>query len=215
VSTPPWIIVTAGGTREPIDAVRYIGNVSTGRTGCAVAGEGLRRGFGVVLVHAVDAVRPEPAAGLELVPFLTGADLTGALDDLARRCPGPRAIVHAAAVGDYAPRPARGKIPSGRRELVLKLEPTPKIVAGLRRLFPESLIVQFKLEVGLGAEALCAKARASARTYGADLVVANDLRDVSPTRHRAFVLDMAGGVIEVTDHTELAEVLLDRIEGGG
>ncbi|MEW6744345.1 MAG: phosphopantothenoylcysteine decarboxylase [Planctomycetota bacterium] len=208
-----WIIVTAGGTQEPIDEVRFIGNRSTGATGRALAAEGCRRGWHVVLVHAADAQRPDPRGGLELVPFVTGSDLMAALEELSRRSPGPRAIVHAAAVSDYAPAAASGKIPSGLTELVVRLRPTPKIVRRLKALFPDAALIQFKLEVGATRDELWRAALESAAANGADLVVANDLREVGGGRHHAYLLRPDGGFQEVGDDAELAVALIDWIEG--
>src|SRR5262245_16223277 len=110
------LLITSGGTREPIDEVRYIGNASTGALGRAFACEALARGHEVVLLSGVGAELPPDHEWLVRETFSTASDLSARLE---RWAAGPRrfqALVHAAAVADFRPEPVAGKISSWRTE---------------------------------------------------------------------------------------------------
>src|SRR5207247_599234 len=114
------VLVTAGGTREPLDAVRYIGNRSSGRMGVAVADEAARRGAGVTLVLA--AATAEPSAPMQVVRVESAADLERAtLADASTA----DIVVMAAAVSDYRPsRAASGKRAKSGDAWHVTFEPT-------------------------------------------------------------------------------------------
>jgi phosphopantothenoylcysteine decarboxylase/phosphopantothenate--cysteine ligase len=136
------VVVSAGGTREPIDLVRFLGNRSSGRMGVAVAAEARRRGADVTLVYANGAV-PAPE-GVEVVPAPTAADVGREM--LARA--DADVVVMAAAVSDYRPgNPEGGKRPKDKEPWAITLEPTDDILAELGRRKPNGQIL-----VGFAAE---------------------------------------------------------------
>jgi phosphopantothenoylcysteine decarboxylase/phosphopantothenate--cysteine ligase len=162
------VVVTAGGTREPLDAVRFLGNRSSGRMGVALAAEADRRGARVTLVGANLAV-PAPE-GVELVAAPSAEDVAREL--LARA--DADLVVMAAAVADY--RPAErlaGKRPKDAASWELSLEPTLDVLATLgERRRNGQLLVGFAAETG---ENGLERARAKLRNKGVDLVVYNDV----------------------------------------
>ncbi|MEI8105940.1 MAG: bifunctional phosphopantothenoylcysteine decarboxylase/phosphopantothenate--cysteine ligase CoaBC [Actinomycetes bacterium] len=162
------VLVTAGGTREPIDAVRFIGNRSSGRMGVALAEEARRRGADVVLLAANLAV-PEPA-GVEVIPTPTAA----AMHDAALALPDFDIALLAAAVGDYRPvEVLAGKRQKSTEPWILNLELTfdgARSLASERR--PGQVIVAFGAESG--PEGLERK-RGMLADKGVDLVVFNDI----------------------------------------
>ena len=164
------VLVTAGGTREPIDSVRYVGNRSSGRMGVALAHEAARRGAEVTLVRA--NVSLPVAAGVRSIEVETAAELEAAL-----RAVFVAAVVLAAAAApaDFRPpRPDAGKITkTGRDGLVVELEPTTDILGALtavRR--PDQTVVGFAAEYGEGA---VERGRAKLTRKGLDAVVVNDI----------------------------------------
>lgn len=173
-------LVTAGPTQEPIDAVRYLGNRSSGRMGIAIAEALAARGHAVeLLLGPVSApIDEEPARGIAIHRFRTTADLAALL---ARRWPSADLLVMAAAVADF--RPAGGPLPAklerGAR-LLLELEPTPDLLAtcaATRR--PGQTLVGFALEE---RARLVERALAKLRRKGADAIVANPLETMdAPT----------------------------------
>jgi phosphopantothenoylcysteine decarboxylase/phosphopantothenate--cysteine ligase len=163
-------LVTAGGTREPIDSVRYLGNRSSGRMGFALADEAARRGARVTCVAANVSLPRNPA--VEYVDVATAAELAAAC---ATAFDQSDLLLMAAAVADYRPaRPAAEKIKKGAAaRLDLELERTDDVLAGLaaqRR--PGQVLVGFAAEHGAGG---LEHARGKLRDKGLDAVVLNDV----------------------------------------
>jgi phosphopantothenoylcysteine decarboxylase/phosphopantothenate--cysteine ligase len=165
------VLVTAGGTREPIDAVRFVGNRSSGRMGFALAEEAARRGAEVTVVAANVALPRRP--GIDYVDVATAAELLTACE---ARFPRAHVLLMAAAVADYAPaRPHGGKLKKGDvgERLQLDLVRTPDVLSALaaaRR--PGQLLVGFAAEHGAAA---LDHARDKLERKGLDAVVANDV----------------------------------------
>jgi phosphopantothenoylcysteine decarboxylase / phosphopantothenate---cysteine ligase len=163
------MVVTAGGTREPLDAVRYLGNRSSGRMGVAVADEAARRGAAVTLLLA--AAVASPLAPMRTVRVETAAELRAAT---LREAETADIVVMAAAVADYRPAaPAEGKRRKDGDAWLVELEPTADILAELgaaRR--PGTTLVGFAAEHGDGA---VERAREKLRRKGADMIVVNDI----------------------------------------
>jgi phosphopantothenoylcysteine decarboxylase / phosphopantothenate---cysteine ligase len=168
------VLVTAGGTREPIDSVRYVGNRSSGRMGIAIATEAAKRGADVTLV-AANVSLPVPD-GVDLVPVATAAEL----EDACRAAfPGCDVLVMAAAVADFRPTGAvDDKIKkSGRDGLSIDLEPTTDVLsalAALRR--PGQTLVGFAAEHG-GDPAEHGRLKLERKRV--DAVVVNDISDAT------------------------------------
>jgi phosphopantothenoylcysteine decarboxylase / phosphopantothenate---cysteine ligase len=161
------VVVSAGGTREPIDAVRVIANRSSGKQGHAIARIAHERGADVVLVTTVD--RPVPR-GIELVPVETAAEMDAAMQRLAMSAD---VVVMAAAVADFRPvSSAQHKLKKSDGVPEIVLEPTRDILAGLGAAKPEGQVL-----VGFAAETddLVANADRKLRAKRLDLVVANDV----------------------------------------
>jgi phosphopantothenoylcysteine decarboxylase/phosphopantothenate--cysteine ligase len=165
------VLVTAGGTREPIDAVRFVGNRSSGRMGWALADAAAARGARVTVVAANVALPRRP--GIEYVEVSTAAELGAAC---AERFPAADILLMAAAVADYRPAAARAdkiKKTDAGETLALVLERTEDVLAGLtaqRR--PDQLLVGFAAETG---EHALAYAREKLERKGLDAVVVNDV----------------------------------------
>ena len=162
------VLVTAGGTREPLDSVRYLGNRSSGRMGVALAEEARRRGAEVVLLAANLAV-PAPH-GVETVPTPTAE----AMRDAALALEDVDVLLLAAAVADYRPSAVvSGKRPKDAEAWTVELEPTDDIARALgARKRPGQVLVAFGAEHG---EEGLARKRAMLETKNADLVVFNDV----------------------------------------
>ena len=217
------VLITAGGTSEPVDGVRRLTNTSTGATGAVLAETFAGLGADVLLLHAEAACADEVA--VERESFATFADLETAL----RRLLGERrwdAIVHLAAVSDYhvaslevdgrqVDTDGRGKIGTGR-ELVIRLEPNPKLIDSLKQWSanPETMVVGFKLtddpDPGSRAEQV---ERLMARGV-ADFVVHNDASEIDGTRHLATVHSSDGVVSQTESKEDLAAALYRLLAEG-
>jgi phosphopantothenoylcysteine decarboxylase/phosphopantothenate--cysteine ligase len=164
------VLVTAGGTREPIDSVRYVGNRSSGRMGLALAAEAARRGASVTLV-AANVTLPAPA-GVRVVDVETAAQL---LDAARAEFADAHVLLMAAAVADFRPGQAVDEKISktGRDGLALALEPTEDVLAALAAArVPGQTLVGFAAEHGDGA---VERGRGKLERKGLDAVVVNDI----------------------------------------
>jgi phosphopantothenoylcysteine decarboxylase/phosphopantothenate--cysteine ligase len=210
----PWdglnVLVTAGGTREPIDPVRFIGNRSSGRMGIALAAAAAKRGATVTLIAAnVSLAAP---AGVRRIDVETTADLQGAA---AAEFPSSQILLMAAAPADFRPQAiAAGKL-TREGSLDLSLQPTEDILAGLvAGRAPGQTIVGFAAEHGGDA---VARARAKLTRKGADLIVVNDVSDPRigfESAENEVTLVAAEDEIEVprAGKDAIAEAILDRVE---
>ena len=190
------IVVTAGGTREPVDPVRYLGNRSSGKMGNALAREGCRLGADVTLITA--AIPPPPQVGLTVVGVETAADM---LDRVRAGVVGADVLVMAAAVADYRPVSAsRAKIKKGNAPLSLELVPTTDVLQALA----EDGATRGVVVVGFAAETddLEANARHKLEAKRLDLIVANDVSGngtAMGSDDNAVVIIGTGGVVARVD----------------
>ena len=160
------VVVSAGGTREAIDPVRYIGNRSSGKMGHAIALEAAARGASVTLVTS--AVPPTPSPGLSVIEVETAVEMAEAVWSASATA---TVVVLAAAVADFRPEQVEDtklRRAAGPPEIVL--EPTPDILAGVAAMDPRPYLVGFAAETGSLDGAI-----AKATTKGVDLLVGNDV----------------------------------------
>jgi phosphopantothenoylcysteine decarboxylase / phosphopantothenate---cysteine ligase len=205
------VLISAGGTREPIDAVRYVGNRSSGRMGVALAAEARARGAAVILLGANLAVPPPD--GVELVETPSAADLER--EALARGADAD-VVIMAAAVADYRPAEAlAAKRPKDRRGWTVELEPTADVLAALgTRRVPGQVLVGFAADLGeIGLE----RARAKLTKKNADLFVFNDVgrSDIGfEARDNEVTLVAASGdrPIAKASKEDIAAMILDEVE---
>jgi phosphopantothenoylcysteine decarboxylase / phosphopantothenate---cysteine ligase len=214
-SAGPWdglrVLVTAGGTREPIDSVRYIGNRSSGRMGLALAAAAARRGANVTLVAA--NVAGPPAAGVERVEVETAAQLARATHDAFESAD---VLLMAAAVSDFTPeRPPDSKIPRASGSLDLHLQPTEDVLASLgERRGPGQLLIGFAAEHGAAG---LDRAREKLTRKRIDAIVVNDISraDIGfdSAWNEVVIVDPSGEhPVPRATKEEIAEAILDRVD---
>jgi phosphopantothenoylcysteine decarboxylase/phosphopantothenate--cysteine ligase len=206
------ILVTAGPTREPIDPVRYISNRSSGKMGYAIAEAARKRGASVTLVSGPTAL--DAPFGVEVRHVVTAEEMHAAVLAAA---PQHQIVIKAAAVSDFAPRTiADRKIKKSEHteELTLTLRRNPDILSDVARLTPRPFIVAFAAET----EAVEANAREKLLRKGADLIVANDVKDPSigfdSDQNEVLVIAASDGSatrIAKSAKSEIANRLLDVI----
>jgi phosphopantothenoylcysteine decarboxylase/phosphopantothenate--cysteine ligase len=205
------VLVSAGGTREPLDAVRFVGNRSSGRMGVALAAEARRRGAEVTLLAANLAVPAPP--GVQLVETPTAPDLER--EALARATQAD-VVVMAAAVADYRPAEALAtKRPKDTAAWTLELEPTTDVLSVLgERRREGQLLVGFAAETGAsGLE----RAREKLSRKGADLFVLNDVSraDIgfdAPENEVTLVTAAGERTVAKAPKDEIAAAILDAVE---
>lgn len=182
------ILVTAGPTHEPIDAVRYLANRSSGAMGIAIAEAARDAGWDVTLL--LGPVTREAPRGMRAERFESTAELMGLLEAHFPACD---VLVMAAAVADYRPKPGGGgKIERSAAGLTLELEPTPDLVAGCAaRKRDDQMIVGFALEE---PAKLAERARSKLARKGLEAIVANPLSTMGAEGIDATVITAAGRV---------------------
>jgi len=186
-SAPLHVVVTAGPTREYVDPVRYISNVSSGKMGFEIAAEAARRGCEVTLVAG--PVRLETPAGVERVDVESAREM---LTAVRRAFRGADALVMAAAVADW--RPARRlagkwrKKDDGTDTAVLELVKNPDVLATVARNKGRRVVVAFALETGDGER----RARRKMARKNADFVVLNDASALNAERSSVTILGRDG-----------------------
>lgn len=212
----PWdglrVLVTAGGTREPIDPVRFIGNRSSGRMGLALAERAAARGAEVTLI-AANVSLPEPT-GVRRVDVETTAELAAAV---AAEFPASHVLLMAAAVADFTPEStAQGKLArAGSGGLDLRLVETEDVLAGVaRKRSEEQTIVGFAAEHGADA---IARARGKLERKGADAIVFNDVSrsDIGfdSERNEVTIVEAVGEHhVDLAPKEEIADAILDRVD---
>ncbi|MEA3509844.1 MAG: bifunctional phosphopantothenoylcysteine decarboxylase/phosphopantothenate--cysteine ligase CoaBC [Actinomycetota bacterium] len=201
------VLITAGGTREPIDRVRYLGNHSSGKMGNAIAAAAARRGANVTLVTAGPGIE-HPRVNVLSVD--TAAEMADAAWAIAKEAD---VAVMAAAVADFRPAEAiDGKLRRTDGPPSIDLEPTPDVLGGIAEMSPRPFLVGFAAETGGLDEAI-----AKARRKGVDLLVANDVTAPgsgfgTETNQVTIVLpDGSTDPWSLMNKSEVAERLWDRI----
>ncbi|HYZ11077.1 MAG TPA: bifunctional phosphopantothenoylcysteine decarboxylase/phosphopantothenate--cysteine ligase CoaBC [Actinomycetota bacterium] len=203
------ILVTAGPTHEPIDAVRFIGNRSSGKMGSAVAREAAKRGAGVTLISGPTHL-PDPP-GVEVVRVETAEEMR---DAVLARYEDADAVVKAAAVADWRPKErAEGKLKKEAGAPEVLLEPTPDILRELGERKGDRVLIGFAAET----EDLEATGRRKLREKGLDLIVVNEVgapgTGFEADTNRALLLAADGHDVELRQWTkpQLAGEICDRL----
>ena len=200
------VVVTAGGTQEPIDPVRYISNRSSGKMGHALAEAARDRGADVTLITAHTSL-PEPT-GVNVIRVGTAEEMRQAVQNAA---PKANALIMAAAVADYRPiRAAKDKIKKGKAGLTLELEQIPDILGRVKGNF---------IKVGFAAESssLVENAKKKVEQKRLDFIVANDItaRDsgFGTDTNRVTIIDCKGKIdrLPLLAKREVAERILDKV----
>jgi phosphopantothenoylcysteine decarboxylase/phosphopantothenate--cysteine ligase len=199
------VVVSAGGTREPLDPVRFLGNRSSGRQGVALAGAAAARGARVTLVAANLTVPPPP--GVDVVEVETTDQLRDAVRAAAKDAD---VVVMAAAVADFRPVASAGeKIKKTGTPPRIELVETPDVLAELAgdRLRPGQVVVGFAAETGDATGTVLEHGRAKARRKGADLLVVNAVgegRGFGTPDNEVTILDGRGDVVGTAVGTKRA-----------
>ena len=200
------IVVTAGGTQEPIDPVRYLSNRSSGKMGHALAEAARDRGAKVTLITAPTSL-PEPV-GINVIRVGTAEEMRQAVESVSSRTD---ALIMAAAVADYRPKKtAKDKIKKGKAGLTIELECTPDILGSVKGNF---------IKVGFAAESsnLVENAKGKLKQKRLDFIVANDITasdsGFGTDTNRVTIIDRKGKVenLPLMSKREVADKILDRV----
>ena len=223
------ILVTSGGTSEAIDSVRSITNHSTGRLGKIITETLLAAAHEVCLITTKRALKPEAHPNLSIREIDNTNDLLVVMQELVQEY---QILVHSMAVSDYTPVYMTGlaeveassnleeflnkhnhqaKISSNDEVQVLFLKKTPKIISLVKEWNPAIHLIGFKLLVDVSEDYLIEIARKSLIKNQADLIIANDLTQISANQHRAIFVEKEE-LQTVQTKEEIANLLLKKIQ---
>ena len=222
------ILITSGGTSEQIDQVRSITNHSTGQLGKIISETFLTKGDHVTLVMTPKATRPDSHPNLTVILVENVASLLKTLEPLVHT---HDVLIHAMAVSDYSPvymtdfdsvatssnlteflhkTNSESKISSQDDVQVLFLKKTPKIISLVKKWNPDIRLIGFKLLVDVADEELLETARASLIKNQAELIVANDLTEISNQEHKAYLVG-SNTIIQAHSKKEIAQLLYQQM----
>ena len=223
------ILVTSGGTSEKIDRVRSITNHSSGKLGKVITETLLEAGHEVCLITTLQAVKPVRHPNLTIIAIKNTVDLLQVMKDKVMDY---QVLIHSMAVSDYTPVYMTGfdevkasqdltefldkknqetKISSKEDVQVLFLKKNPKIITLVKEWNPKIHLIGFKLLVDVSQEHLIQVARESLEKNQADLIVANDLSQISSDQHKAYLVEKHSFQTTMSKH-EIADLLLEKIK---
>ena len=223
------ILVTSGGTSEKIDRVRSITNHSSGKLGKIITETLLEAGYEVCLITTLQAVKPVSHPNLTIIEIKNTADLLQVMKD---KVTDHQVLIHSMAVSDYTPVYMAGfdeveasqdltefldkknqetKISSKEDVQVLFLKKNPKIISLIKEWNPNIHLIGFKLLVDVSQEHLIQIARESLEKNQADLIVANDLTQISSEQHKAYLVEKNSFQTAMSKY-EIADLLLEKIK---
>ena len=208
------LVVTAGGTREALDPVRYLSNRSSGKQGFAIAQAAIDAGAEVVLISAADL---PPPVGASLARVDSAESMrTAVLEHISQSS----ALIMAAAVADYRPRDvAKQKIKKSDASLSLPLERSPDILMAVKAQREQTGYPMIAVGFAAESENLVENASGKLRKKGLDLLVANDISasdaGFAVDTNRVVVLDMDGGLhrIDLTSKAAIGAYIIERVGG--
>lgn len=199
-------LITAGGTRENIDPVRFISNASSGRMGYALSEAALKAGHNVTLISASDT---QPPIGVDFVGVESAAEMFKAVKKFFNKCD---CLIMAAAVSDYTPvKKSKMKIKKSKRDLVIRLKPTVDILAWAgRNKRKEQFVVGFALE----DKDLQRKAQKKLKEKNLDMIVANKFEAIGAGKSTVIfkAANSRWQKVEYTDKATIAKKIIKVIE---
>lgn len=216
------VLVTLGGTSEPIDSVREIRNQATGKLGILCAKKAIQLGYQVIVVasNTVDSTLLESLPSCVLVYRIQGVlDLQATLKEILEQNT-IEIVIHTMAVSDYFVAGAYNqeqqlvqgsKISSDEEVLWLKLEKAPKVIQEIKQWQKDVFLVGFKLLVDATKDELIEKAKAQEIAAKSDLVVINNLSEISETKHQADIVHEGKILATAQTKQELVEQLFSTI----
>jgi len=203
------VLITAGGTSEPIDDIRVITNRSTGKTASVLADHLVESGFDVTFLHSEASLKPRNPT--QMVSFTSFHDLRQKLETELKNTSYDW-VIHTAAVSDYSVQPTFGKISSDAEELTLKLKRNPKLIEQIKKISPTTKLVGFKLTSTSDQAAIDEKVGKLFSLSHCDYVVQNDWSDIQKNKRIFHVYNSASAQAEVVEGLDqLSATLFHKI----
>lgn len=203
------VLITAGGTSEPIDDIRVITNRSTGKTASVLADHLVESGFNVTFLHSEASLKPHNPT--QMVSFTSFHDLQKKLETELKGTSYDW-VIHTAAVSDYSVQPTSGKISSDAEELTLKLKRNPKLIEQIKKISPTTKLVGFKLTSTSDQKVIEEKVGKLFSQSHCDYVVQNDWSDIQKNKRIFHIYNSTSTQAEVIEGLdELSATLFHKI----
>jgi len=204
------ILITSGPVWVPIDKVRIITSIFGGALGVVMAEKAREMGADILLLMGPGRAKIEGGQNLKVIKFKYFDELFSVMKkEISSKK--YDVIIHSAAVPDYVPEKVfAGKIKSGKKDLIIRMKPTQKIVDYIKKWDSSVILVKFKLEVNSNEKDLIETAKKSMARSKTEIIVANDLLKMTKDKHPAFIID-SDGTKKVSTKDNLAEELLKII----
>lgn len=214
------ILITAGGTREYIDEVRVLTNISTGRTGSSIARHLHSEGHEITLIKSIGAEEFIYArnAKLKEPKILYFETVDGLMLAMQSEVPKHDVVIHSAAVSDFGFTPTLEKLKSNDPEAFIeslrkRIYRTPKILSHIKEWNPNCFLISFKFEVGKKFDDLLQIATESMENNKSDIVVANDKKEMEiHCSHVAYVIEKNGRYTRCDNLAQIYKTLQEKIE---
>lgn len=188
------VLITAGGTSEPIDDVRVITNRSTGKTASVLADHLIESGLEVTFLHGENSLKPRNPS--EVIAFTSFEDLYQKFESQLKS-KSYDWVIQAAAVSDYSVKPTSGKISSDNDEITLTLKRNPKLIEQIKKISPKTKIVGFKLTSTSDQPTVHEKVQKLFQSSHCDFVVQNDWSDIKNNQRRFHIYQTASSQPEL------------------
>jgi len=205
------VLITAGPVWVPIDKVRILTNIFGGKLGYVIAKKAQENGLNVTLIMGPGKIDlPDSKKNLKIINFKYYDQI---YQILKKKISSKKfdIIIHSCAIPDYVPKAIfNGKIKSGKKELIIKLKPTIKIVDQIKKWDPDIFLVKFKLEVDKTKNKLINIAYKSLLESKAELIVANEFNDIKKN-HKAYIIDKNKNIITCYNKIDIAKKLFNKI----
>lgn len=203
------VLITAGGTSEPIDDIRVITNRSTGKTASLLADHFVESGFDVTFLHSETSLKPRNPT--QMVSFTTFSDLYQKLESELKNSKYDW-VINAAAVSDYSVQPTSGKISSDSEEMTLKLKRNPKLIEQIKKISPTTKLVGFKLTSTSDQKVILEKVGKLFSQSHCDYVIQNDWSDIQQNKRIFHLYNSASAQPELIEGLdELSAILFHKI----
>ncbi|MFB0560908.1 MAG: bifunctional phosphopantothenoylcysteine decarboxylase/phosphopantothenate--cysteine ligase CoaBC [Candidatus Lokiarchaeia archaeon] len=209
------VLITAGPTREYIDAVRFISNPSSGKMGVSLAIASIQRGAQVTMVYGPGTVEPPPLT--KVVSVESTRDMLDAVVSNLKK-EHYDIMISTAAVSDYGPNmKVNAKTPSGKKDFMIRFIPLPKVIEQAKEVAPDIFMVGFKAEYNIPKEQLISCALRKIKKAKLDLIVANDISQenagFASNSNEVYVIDKSGEVthIPLSPKRVIASRILDIV----
>lgn len=203
------VLITAGGTSEPIDDVRVITNRSTGKTASVLADHLIESGLEVTFLHGENSLKPRNPS--EVIAFSSFEDLQQKLESQLQN-KSYDWVIQAAAVSDYSIKPTSGKISSENDEITLTLKRNPKLIEQIKKISPKTKIVGFKLTSTANQSSIDEKVKKLFQNSHCDFVVQNDWSDIKKNQRRFHIYQATSSQPELAEGLDqLSSTLFHKI----